>query len=259
MVGEEPLPPHVESTPNSKVEWFFHHADMAVFLATPDDQLSSGEVYTRQNIIDEHRLGQQLPHLNQRLLVFKAEEVQLPSNINPVYARLPLNDPDWIVGKVVEQARVWGVLPAAASLGESAQPASSEEEALPVTLSSGEDSSETAEAIASLRHALDALGGAETMPDHLRRAELALAGLTGDSGSADTLGVHLANHLFARRHQTHPRRSEMVLLLRTFLRHRRDDNVPGVFWSTTLRCWSLSAIASAKRWRWSTSLDNPAR
>ena len=99
LVGEEPLPPDCESNPNAKVEWFFIHSDMAVFLATPDDRLESGEVHTRSNIIDEHRLGQSLPHLHHRVLVFKASEVKLPSNINPAYEQLPLDDPDWIVGK----------------------------------------------------------------------------------------------------------------------------------------------------------------
>src|SRR4051794_29560971 len=73
LVGEEPLPPGVRSSPNDKVAWFFGHADMAVFLATPDDTLTSGEIHTRQNIIDEHRLGLSLPHLSEKLLVFKAK------------------------------------------------------------------------------------------------------------------------------------------------------------------------------------------
>lgn len=229
-VGEEPLPPHVESSPSRKVEWFFRHADMAVFLATPDDRLESGEVYTRPNIIDEHRLGQELPHLRHRLLVFKAAEVKLPSNINPVYEQLPLDDPEWIVGKIVEQARTWGVLPAAATHDRNAAPESSDEGTSSPALPAGDDTKATGEAIAAISHALDALGGADPDRRRLRRAELSLAGLNADAGSADTLGVHLANSLFARRHHIHPRRGELLLLLRTYLRHVRDDNVPGVFW-----------------------------
>jgi hypothetical protein len=44
LVGDEPLPPGIDSNPNSKVEWFFRNANMAVFLATPDDRLQSGVI-----------------------------------------------------------------------------------------------------------------------------------------------------------------------------------------------------------------------
>src|ERR1700678_1909995 len=111
LVGEEPLPSDIASNPDRKVDWYFRRADMAVFLATPDDQLISGEVQTRQNIIDEHRLGLELDQLNDRLLVFKSKDVVLPSNITPAFERLPLDDPDWIVAKIVEQARTWRLLP----------------------------------------------------------------------------------------------------------------------------------------------------
>lgn len=229
-VGEEPLPPHVDSDPNTKVEWFFRHADMAVFLATPDDRLESGEVHTRPNIIDEHRLGQQLPHLSQRLLVFKAEEVKLPSNINPVYERLPLDDPDWIVEKIVAQARNWGVLPARAEGEIDSITESSDEGAVGTAIPATDDSKATSESIAALNHAAAALGGVHPNRLLLRRAELSVAGLNAAAGDADALGVHLANSLFAYRHEIHPRRDELQLLIRTYLRHSLEDNVPGIFW-----------------------------
>jgi hypothetical protein len=229
-VGEEPLPPDIYSDPNSKVEWFFRHADMAVFLATPDDRLESGEVYTRPNIIDEHRLGQQLPHLRHRLLVFKAKEVQLPSNINPVYESLPLDDPEWIVGKIVEQARSWGVLPELSISERDTAPESSEENTASSTLPGGDDEKATAESVVALNHAVEALRGADPDRRHVRRAELSIAGLNADLGSGDVLGVHLANSLFAHRSGIELRQAEQVLLVRTYLRHIRDDNVPGIFW-----------------------------
>jgi predicted nucleotide-binding protein len=106
LVGDEPLPVGIESSPNSKVEWFFLNAEMAVILATPDDRTESGEVKPRGNVVDEYRLAQQKEHLREKLLVFKAEDVELHSNINPVYEPLPLEDPEWIANKIVEQARV---------------------------------------------------------------------------------------------------------------------------------------------------------
>lgn len=146
LVGEEGLPPEIDSNPNSKVEWFFRHADMAVFLATPDDRLVSGEIHTRQNIVDEHRLGQQLDHLSRRLLVFKSAEVKLPSNINPVYDRLPADDPDWVVSRIVEQARVWGVLPVAQTHEDFGSPTAGDASGPSAVTSGPDDTSATAQA-----------------------------------------------------------------------------------------------------------------
>ena len=84
---------------------------MAVILATPDDRIENGEFKTRGNVVDEYRLAQQKEHLRGKLLVFKAEDVELHSNINPVYEPLPLDNPEWIANRIVEQARVWGLLP----------------------------------------------------------------------------------------------------------------------------------------------------
>jgi HEAT repeats/Predicted nucleotide-binding protein containing TIR-like domain len=228
LVGEEPLPDGVDSNPNSKVEWFFKHSDMAVFLATPDDRLESGEVHTRPNIIDEHRLGQQLAHLSHRLLVFKADEVKLPSNINPVHERLPMDDPAWIVGKAVAQAQVWGVLPPAAPTEPTETNVGSSTEATVGRVGLGPDDPDaTEQARNALSAAMDGLGGQSVSYRTLRRAELAIAG-TG-TGS-DTLGVHLANSLFAARHEICVRPDERLLLFRTYLANRDSDNVPGIFW-----------------------------
>jgi len=230
LVGDEPLPAGVESNPNSKVEWFFRHADLAVFLATPDDRLESGEVHTRQNIIDEHRLGQQLHHLSHRLMVFKAAEVNLPSNINPVYERLPQDDPDWIVDKVIEQARAWGVLPADEIASAPSPPVSPESQNEGPAESLLDDRAATGQATRALESAAAVLGGDPAAATSLQRAELAIAGLIAEAGGGDTLGVHLTNRLLADRHEIDLRSSERVLLLRSYLRHAKEDNVPGIFW-----------------------------
>jgi hypothetical protein len=235
LVGNEPQPPSVDSTPSDKVEWYFRHSNMAVFLATPDDRLASGEIRTRQNIIDEHRLGQQLPHLRQRLLVFKAKDVKLPSNINPVHERLPLDDPDWIVSKIVEQAGTWGVLPARPAAAADESPASSQDGTSGAAPPERDDAEASGQATRALQDAVAALDGEATDLGQLRRAELAIAALLGDSGRDETLSVHLANSLFARRHEIRVRSAERLLLIRTYLRHTRDDNVPGVYWLKDLR------------------------
>ena len=232
LVGEEPLPPGIDSTPNDKVQWFFHHADMAVFLATPDDRLESGQIQTRLNIIDEHRLGQQLDHLRRKLLVFKAPDVALPSNINPVYERLPLDDPQWIVGRIVEQARIWGVLPTEPPVERARSPQSSQEAATAALVPDAGDASDTATAQAAdaLRRAIGQLHAQPGELEALQRAELAIAGLIAENGAADTLGVHLANSVFALRHELCLRQGERQLLIRTYLQHARDRNVPGIVW-----------------------------
>jgi hypothetical protein len=230
LVGEEPLPPGIDSNPNDKVLWFFHHADMAVFLATPDDRLESGEVHTRLNIIDEHRLGQQLDHLRHKLLVFKASDVTLPSNINPAYERFPLDDPTWIIGKVVDQARTWGVLPTEQANEPIRSPQSSQEATGRAVVSEDGDADATTQAVRALEAAVRQLNGRDADARALRRAELVVAGLMAEAGANETLGVHLANSVFARRHEIHLRSGERRLLVRTYLRHTSDENVPGIVW-----------------------------
>lgn len=46
----------------------------------------------------------------------------------------------------------------------------------------------------------------------------------------DTLGVHLANRLFASRREISVRETERSQLVRTLLHNLRAENVPGLFW-----------------------------
>jgi hypothetical protein len=235
LVGAEPLPPGVESNPNSKVEWFFRHADMAVYLATPDDRLQSGETQTRPNIIDEHRLGQQMPHLRHRLLVFKAAEVTLPSNINPVYEDLPLDDPQQVAEAIVAQAQAWGVLPSTSAARPESVPASSDEGTQGSVPAGPDDATATTQARTALAEAIDAVAGDARQEDQsFSRAQLAIAGLIAERGGSDPLGVHLANSLFADRHRLRVRTSERLVLIRTYLLHGSSINVPGAFWLSGL-------------------------
>jgi hypothetical protein len=230
LIGDEPLPPTIDSNPTDKIAWFFRHADMAVFLATPDDELVSGEIHTRQNIIDEHRLGHELPHLRHRLLVFKAERVTLPSNINPVHEPLPLDDPQWVARKVIEQAVVWQLLPPDRDVAAESPIDSSSENPSRATGGPGADTAATEQALGAISHASATLTGDAPDTPLIWRAQLAIAGLAANEGSADTLAVHLANRLFRRREDFMLRPSERLILLRTYLRHVRDDNVPVFAW-----------------------------
>jgi hypothetical protein len=231
LVGDEPLPAGIESNPNAKVSYFFTFADMAVFLATPDDQLASGRIQTRQNIIDEHRLGLEREHLRTKLLVFKAQEVTLPSNINPVFNELPADDPDWVVDRVLRQAREWGLLPAAGEESDTASPPqSSDRQEGPSATVGIADAAAHSQALAALNDASAALEANETSIQSLERAELVIAALTAERRSGEPLGIRLANRLFAERHGLRLRPSERVLLLRTWLQNMRADNTPGLVW-----------------------------
>jgi len=197
LVGEEPLPAGIESNPNNKVEWFFLNAQMAVILATPDDRTENGEVKTRANVVDEYRLAQQKEHLREKLLVFKAEDVQLHSNINPAYEPLPLDNPEWIANRIVKQARVWGLLPPVPAPSPDSGPPSSEKGTSgthPIVHSGGDGAAATQQARDALRSASAALDGAVTESFSIRRAELAIAGLTANEADTDPVGVHPGRH-----------------------------------------------------------------
>ena len=233
LVGDELLPPGIESNPNDKVEWFFLNAEMAVILATPDDRTENGEFKPRGNVVDEYRIAQQKGHLKKKLQVFKAENVQLPSNINPVYEPLPLDDPESIANRIVEQARVWGLLPPVPTPNPDSGPTSSEEgtSGAPSVVHTGnDDAAATQQASNALQSASATLGGAVTDSFSIRRAELAIAGLTVDEADADPVGVHLANTLFAQRHEIILRERERLLLFETYLHNTQGENAPGIYW-----------------------------
>jgi hypothetical protein len=206
---------------------------MAVILATPDDRTENGEVKTRGNVVDECRLAQQKEHLREKLLVFKAEDVELHSNINPVYEPLPLDNPEWIANRIVEQARVWGLVPPVPTPNPESGPASSEEGtfgAPPAVDTGGDDAAATRQASDALQSASAGLRGEATESFSIRRAELAIAALTAEEADADPVGVHLANTLFARRHEIVLRERERLLLFASYLRNAQGENVPGIYW-----------------------------
>jgi hypothetical protein len=113
IVAEEPHPAGVRPEPGAKVDYFLDQSDAMVALCTPDDQLQDHTVQPRGNIIDEMQRAWSRPHLATRVQTLKERTVRLPSNINPTYDRLELDDPAANLRRVLRQLAEWGVLPAA--------------------------------------------------------------------------------------------------------------------------------------------------
>ena len=109
---------------------------MFVALATPDSPLASGEVQTRQNIILEIGAALERPHLKDRVLVFRAPKVELPSNFNPVYQPLDPENVSASFSDFEEQARTWQLLDSAPEENAPAQPSSPDAERLKGQISS---------------------------------------------------------------------------------------------------------------------------
>lgn len=110
IVSEEPLLPRTAGDPDSKVESYLDASDAFVALCTPDDELGDGAIQCRQNVIDELQRARQKPHLRGRVQVFKEPSVHLPSNTNPTYESLDLDNVEPVTELVVRQLEAWGIL-----------------------------------------------------------------------------------------------------------------------------------------------------
>lgn len=114
IVSDEPLLPGATGEPESKVDTYLEASDAFLALCTPDNELDDGTVQTRQNIIDEHARARSRPKLRERIQVFKDPTVKLPSNINPAYEALDIDDVSPISELILRQLRTWdliGVVP----------------------------------------------------------------------------------------------------------------------------------------------------
>jgi hypothetical protein len=123
IVSDEPLLPGASGDPESKVDTYLDASDAFVALATPDNQLDDGTVETRPNIIDEHARARSRPKLRQRIQVFKASQVRLPSNVNPTYEELDIDNVSPIPELILRQLDSWGVLDAQPRPAATATPA----------------------------------------------------------------------------------------------------------------------------------------
>src|ERR1700679_482321 len=110
LVSEMPTPESGAGEPDSKVDYYLDRSDMFVALMTPDDRTDSGEVHARPNVTDEISRARGKSHLRERVQVFKADEVDMHSNINPTHEAL---DPDDVAASFAvfeRQAIAWEIL-----------------------------------------------------------------------------------------------------------------------------------------------------
>jgi hypothetical protein len=108
IVGDEPSL-RGDFSPEEKVDGYLAASDAFVALATLDDRL--GPSSTAGNIIDEIGRARTRPGLQDVVCVMKQPGVNLPSNINPVYESLDLDDPDAAYEFIMRQLKLWNVVP----------------------------------------------------------------------------------------------------------------------------------------------------
>jgi len=95
-------------TPEEKLGAYLRQADAMLVLPTPDDQMSGSVWHSRQNLYDELGRARTLGRLKHRICVNKSHEVSLPSNLDPAYEPLDLDDIQPAQRAFLRQLRAWG-------------------------------------------------------------------------------------------------------------------------------------------------------
>jgi hypothetical protein len=116
IVSDEPALPRTGWTADDKVESYLDASDAFLALCTADNELADGTVECRQNIISEIERARKKPHLRDKIMVFKAASVGLPSNIDPIYEKLGAGSIDETIDLIVRQLQTWGVIEAKANV-----------------------------------------------------------------------------------------------------------------------------------------------
>lgn len=116
IVSDEPTLPRTGWTADDKVESYLDASDSFLALCTADNELADGTVECRQNIISEIERARKKPHLRDKIMIFKAASVRLPSNINPIYEHLDSGSLNTAINLIVRQLQIWGVIAARVSL-----------------------------------------------------------------------------------------------------------------------------------------------
>lgn len=230
LVGEEPAPEGKNWDPETKVHHYLDVATMFVALATPDTTSESGDVFTRPNIVDEIRAARERPHLKNRIQIFKASEVSLPSNINPTHDPLDVDKVDSVFPLFERQARMYGILRPAAAAGGPTEPPATDPAASSVAPDVDADGEqEAATALRDLAALL--LGGDIEEPSAVAaRAYLAASAALAARRTADPPGVHECNSLYLERNKLNLSSEERGHLLRAILANITSDNAPGWYW-----------------------------
>jgi hypothetical protein len=231
LVGEEPQREGDEWGPEAKVAHFLDVATMFVALATPDIHSEEGEdVYTRPNIVDEIRAARERPHLRNRMQIFKAVEVSLPSNINPIRQPLDPESVEAIFSVFESQARAYGILSAT---GASSGPTSSPPEGRQSGgTPAGGDQADTEEGAEALEKLLALTRGEEIEGDAAvaARAYMVASAALAARRTAEPPGVHEINGLYLERTKVALSPSEQWHLMRAIVAHMGGDNAPGWYW-----------------------------
>ncbi|MDX6624225.1 MAG: hypothetical protein QOE75_2157 [Solirubrobacterales bacterium] len=230
LVGDEPLPDMGAPDPKGKVDYYLNKSTMFVALATPDSKLENGEIQTRQNILLEISSALERPHLKDRVLVFRADGVRLPSNINPVYQALDPDDVSTIFPIFEKQATAWQVLRPLASEEAPVEPSSPESEPPPRDSDSAPTGS--VQAAGSLVELSGLVAGEEkeNAGAIAARAHLAASTALASLRSSEPLGVHELNGLYLERENVLPSSAELQHLFRTVIANVGAANAPGWFW-----------------------------
>jgi hypothetical protein len=95
------------------VDSYIAASDAFVALCTEDDRVPGN---TAQNIIDEIGRARAHPKLSDVVCVLKERQVNLPSNINPVWESLDRSRPDIAFDLIRRQLNAWGVVPTTARI-----------------------------------------------------------------------------------------------------------------------------------------------
>jgi Predicted nucleotide-binding protein containing TIR-like domain len=122
IVSDEPSLPRVAEGPDAKVDSYLDASDAFVALRTPDDESVQGVFTCRQNVISEIERARARPGLRSKIMVLKEDRVQLPSNINPTYLPLALDDMRAATRQIIEQLEAWQVLDQAQHTPGAARP-----------------------------------------------------------------------------------------------------------------------------------------
>ena len=112
IVSDQPRLPSRAWDPEAKVESYLRSCEAFVALITPDQQLSDGSYQCRPNIPDEVGRARSDPRLAEHMIIVKAPQVPLWSNINPTYDQLNVNDVRPAIDAIVDQLRAWDLVPA---------------------------------------------------------------------------------------------------------------------------------------------------
>lgn len=244
LVGEEPLPEAVSDwDPEAKVKHFLDSSQMFVALATPDETAQDGKA-TRQNIIDEIRMARERSHLQNRIQIFKAPSVRLPSNINPTHVPLDPDDVTQAFPLFERQARAYHLLNAQRTAPGPEEPSSPESEAI---LDNDTDSDAYRQSVKALARLSALLQNTETsgLGSVAARAHLATSTALATVRSADLLGVHEINGLYRERSSIKPTQAEIAHLFRTLVANAGAANAPGWYWlrntsASELRSWIVT-------------------